>query len=88
MADQIHFKIKRQDRPDSAPYWQEFKIPHRPGHNVVSALMVVRESPVTVDGKTVQPVVWECNCMEEVCGACSMLINGVTLPSWRSRWAT
>ena len=22
------------------------------------------------------PVVWECNCLEEVCGACTMLING------------
>jgi succinate dehydrogenase iron-sulfur subunit len=81
MTDQIHFKIKRQDRPDSAPYWQEFKIPHRPSHNVVSALMVIREHPVTTEGKTVQPVVWECNCMEEVCGACSMLINGKPMQS-------
>lgn len=22
------------------------------------------------------PVVWECNCLEEVCGACTMVING------------
>jgi len=76
MADTIRFKIKRQDTPDSGAYWQEFEIPYKPGHNVVSALMVIRENPVTVDGKTVEPVVWECNCMEEVCGACTMLING------------
>jgi len=81
MADTIHFKIRRQDRPDSSPYWQEFTIPYKPSHNVVSALMVIRETPVTTDGQKVEPVAWECNCMEEVCGACTMLINGKPLQS-------
>lgn len=76
MADTIHFRIKRQDGPEAAPYWQEFQIPYRPGHNVVSALMVIRENPVTVEGKRVPPVAWESNCLEEVCGSCSMRING------------
>ncbi len=76
MADTIRFKIKRQDGPDTRPYWQEFAIPHRPSHNVISALMVIRENPVTVDGARVDPVCYEANCMEEVCGACSMIING------------
>ena len=31
---------------------------------------------MTVDGQTGPPVVWECNCLEEVCGACTMLVNG------------
>ena len=22
------------------------------------------------------PVTWDCNCLEEVCGSCTMLING------------
>ena len=76
MSEAIHFKIRRQDRPDSSPYWQEFKIPYKKGHNVVSALMVIREDPTTTDGRCVDPVAWECNCMEEVCGACAMLVNG------------
>ena len=76
MADTIHFKIRRQDRPDAAPYWQEFKIPYRPDHNIISALMAIREAPVTTEGKRVSPVVYEANCMEEVCGACTMIING------------
>ena len=76
MADTIHFKIKRQDTPDSSPYWQEFEIPYKARHNVVSALMVIRETPVTSDGQRVDPVMWECNCLEEVCGACAMRING------------
>ncbi len=72
----LEFHIRRQDNPYSPPYWQEFSIPYRKGHNVVSALMVIREKPVTAEGKPVDPVAWEFNCMEEVCGACSMVING------------
>ena len=74
---EIHFKIKRQNGPEDTPYWEEFKMPYAPGHNVVSALMYLREHPINTEGKKVQPVVWESNCMEEVCGACSMLINDV-----------
>jgi succinate dehydrogenase / fumarate reductase iron-sulfur subunit len=70
------FKIKRQQNPNSEPYWEEYALPYQPGYNVVSALMVLREHPVTGEGKKVAPVVWESNCMEEVCGACTMLING------------
>jgi succinate dehydrogenase / fumarate reductase iron-sulfur subunit len=77
MNKKIHFKIKRQDGPETAPYWEEFEMPHSPGHNVVSALMFLREHPVNMNGEKVKPVVWDSNCMEEVCGACSMLINGV-----------
>ena len=74
---EIRFRIKRQDGPDASPYWEEFQMPYSPNHNVVSALMYLREHPINAQGKKVQPVVWDSNCMEEVCGACSMLINGV-----------
>jgi succinate dehydrogenase / fumarate reductase iron-sulfur subunit len=77
MTEQIEFRIRRQDGPETAPYWQAFRVPWRPGHNVVSALMVLRENPETASGERVQPVAWEFNCMEEVCGACSMMVNGV-----------
>ena len=72
----VHLIIKRQDTPDSAPYTQEFLVPHSDNMNVVTALMEIQKNPVTKDGQRVNPVVWECNCLEEVCGACSMLING------------
>jgi succinate dehydrogenase / fumarate reductase iron-sulfur subunit len=77
----IRLHIRRQDRPGSAPYWQEFAIPGHPDDNIVSLLMALRENPVTVAGERVDPVVWEHNCMEEVCGACAILINGVPRPS-------
>lgn len=44
--------------------------------NVISSLMSVQKNPVTADGKTVAPVVWESSCLEEVCGACTMIVNG------------
>jgi succinate dehydrogenase / fumarate reductase, iron-sulfur subunit len=73
----LELRIRRQDRPDGRPYWQTFRTPWRPNHNVLSALMALREDPVTIDGERVDPVVWEHNCMEEVCGACAMVINGL-----------
>lgn len=73
----IKLKIKRRKNPTDAPYWEEFQIPYRPNMNVVSVLMEIRKDPVNINGETVDPVIWECNCLEEVCGACTMLINGL-----------
>lgn len=73
---EVAFKVKRQDAPGETPYWEEFKIPYRPNMNVVSSLMAIQKNPVNARGKQTNPVVWESNCLEEVCGACSMVING------------
>lgn len=72
----VHLKIKRQQTPESAPYWEEFEVAYRPGMNVIIALMDIQKNPVTKEGKKTAPVVWDCNCLEEVCGACTMLVNG------------
>ncbi|MGK5092133.1 succinate dehydrogenase iron-sulfur subunit [Deltaproteobacteria bacterium TL4] len=72
----VEIKIKRQDSRDSEPYWQTFNATRKPNANVISCLMEIQRNPVTTEGKRVTPVVWECNCLEEVCGACTMRING------------
>jgi succinate dehydrogenase / fumarate reductase, iron-sulfur subunit len=72
----IELRVKRQDGPESAPHWQTFRIPWRPQHNVVSALMEIRLNPVTTAGERVPPPAWEASCLEEVCGSCAMLVNG------------
>ncbi|HXZ80143.1 MAG TPA: succinate dehydrogenase iron-sulfur subunit [Terriglobales bacterium] len=74
----VLFKIKRQLNPQAKPYWEEFEIQHRPGLNVISALMDIAFKPVTRDGKATVPVAYDSNCLEEVCGSCAMLINGRT----------
>ena len=78
MAEQktIHFKIRRQDGPDKPSRWEEFDVPYREKLNVISCLMEIQKNPVTASGQKTTPVVWECNCLEEVCGACTMNING------------
>lgn len=57
-------------------YWEEYEQELYPNANVISVLMDIQRRPVTREGKRVEPVVWESGCLEEVCGSCSMLING------------
>src|SRR5512146_576034 len=71
----IILKIKRQATPESKPYWEEFAIPYRPSMNVISVLMEIAANPVTRDGKKSTPIIYDSNCLEEVCGSCAMLIN-------------
>jgi succinate dehydrogenase iron-sulfur subunit len=76
MANSVIIKIKRQDSPNSKPYWDEFELPYKPGRNVISALMEIAANPVTRGGKKTTPITYDSNCLEEVCGSCAMLING------------
>jgi succinate dehydrogenase / fumarate reductase iron-sulfur subunit len=72
----VTLKIKRQEGPDKPSRWEEFTLPHRPGMNVISAMMEIAANPVTTDGKTTTPINYDSNCLEEICGSCAMLING------------
>ena len=76
MANSVIIKIKRQDNPNTKPYWEEFELPYKPGRNVTSALMEIAANPVTRNGKPTTPITYDSNCLEEVCGSCAMLING------------
>ena len=59
-----------------AQYWEEFQLEWHPGANVIASLMEIQKHPVNREGKHTTPVAWEQGCLEEVCGSCSMLING------------
>lgn len=73
----IRLTIKRQESKDAAPHWDTFEIPYRDKINVISALMEIRKKPVTTEGKSVRPPAWEAACLEEVCGSCTMIVNGM-----------
>lgn len=75
-SGKVKFIVMRQDAPDTQPYTEKFDVPYRPNMNVISALMEIQRNPVNIMGKHTAPVCWESNCLEEVCGACSMVING------------
>jgi len=57
-------------------YWEEFELELKPFLNITSALMDVQKHPINRKKEKVTPVAWEQGCLEEVCGSCSMLING------------
>ena len=76
MAEMVKLKIKRRQGPGEAPYWQEFRVEAQPAMNVITCLMEIQKNPVDAGGHKTTPVVWDCNCLEEVCGACTMVING------------
>jgi succinate dehydrogenase / fumarate reductase iron-sulfur subunit len=69
-------RIKRQDGPRLPSRWDEFHVPYRPNANVISVLMEIQRNPTTSDGKQVSPPSWDAACLEEVCGSCTMVING------------
>ncbi len=72
----IQLRIARQDRPGGTRHWERFDIPYQQGMNVISCLQAIAANPVTAYGAKTTPVAWDCNCLEEVCGACTMVING------------
>ena len=71
-------RILRQEKPGSASYWERHRVKHEHDMNVISVLQKIATNPTTIDGRDVTPVAWDCNCLEEVCGACTMVINGRT----------
>ncbi|MBB5172671.1 succinate dehydrogenase iron-sulfur subunit [Texcoconibacillus texcoconensis] len=72
----IRLIIKRKNDVNSPSYEETFEIPYRKNMNVISALMEIRRNPVNANGEETTPVAWDASCLEEVCGACSMVING------------
>lgn len=72
----IRLIVARQDGPNEKPYKEEFVVPYRKNMNVISAFMEIQRNPVNAAGEKTTPIHWESNCLEEVCGACSMIING------------
>jgi len=72
----IEVTIRRQKGPDTEPYDETFLVPYRPRMNVISVLMAIQENPTNSQGEKVAPVAWEQACLEEVCGSCTVRING------------
>ncbi len=72
----IRINVHRQAAKDAPSHVDTFEIPFVENMNVISALMEVRRNPKTVEGKDVEPPVWDAACLEEVCGSCTMNVNG------------
>lgn len=77
-ARTFELRILRQDAPGEPSYWERHRLQWEPDMNVTSCLQRVAEQSETTEGKRVAPVCYESNCLEEVCGSCTMLVNGRT----------
>jgi succinate dehydrogenase / fumarate reductase iron-sulfur subunit len=69
-------RVLRQDAPGQPSYWERHTVNYEHDMNVISVLQRIAARARTADGRHVAPVAWDSNCLEEVCGACTMLING------------
>jgi succinate dehydrogenase / fumarate reductase iron-sulfur subunit len=74
----VRVRVLRQDVAGGESYWERFEVPYEPNMNVISVLQKIAAGARSLDGRRVAPVTWDCNCLEEVCGSCTMLINGRT----------
>jgi succinate dehydrogenase / fumarate reductase iron-sulfur subunit len=72
----VTIRIRRQYDAKQPPHWESFAVPRLPYMNIISALQFIAAHPVTTDGTNTTPPVWDSGCLEEVCGACTMVING------------
>ena len=69
-------RVLRQDAPAAGRLLAGILRRLRAGHELHQRSAEDRGEPDDATAAPAAPVVWECNCLEEVCGACTMLING------------
>jgi succinate dehydrogenase / fumarate reductase iron-sulfur subunit len=69
-------RIQRREKEGAPVSWDTFELDYRRNLNVISALMEIRKDPVTAEGKRTTPPVWDMSCLEQVCGICTMVIDG------------
>jgi succinate dehydrogenase / fumarate reductase iron-sulfur subunit len=74
----VRVRVLRQDVAGGESYWERFEVSYEPNMNVISVLQKIAAQARSQDGRKVAPVAWDCSCLEEVCGSCTMLINGRT----------
>ena len=69
-------RVLRKNAPGEESYWETYQVDYEPGMNVISVLQQIATKGETARGDKSNPVAWDCNCLEEVCGACTMVVNG------------
>jgi succinate dehydrogenase / fumarate reductase iron-sulfur subunit len=67
---EVTYRIRRfNPERDSAPHWEEYRIPFSAGMTVLDGLWRIKETHAP-------DLVWRSSCRMGVCGSCGMLING------------
>ncbi len=71
--------VLRRRAPDSDPYWESFDYSGPEDITVAGLLDYLNYNDDIVNdrGEKTARIGWECSCLQAVCGACAMVINGV-----------
>ena len=72
-------EILRRTSSEEEPWWQTFEfVAEDEEATVATALCELNECADLhdADGKSAEPIRWECSCLQRKCGACAMVING------------
>ena len=74
----MRVRILRQLFPGSAPYWETFVYDGPDGNSVAGVLDYINyhDDIVNAEGKGTTRIGWECSCLQGICGACAMVIDG------------
>ncbi|MBQ9544294.1 MAG: succinate dehydrogenase/fumarate reductase iron-sulfur subunit [Clostridia bacterium] len=72
-------KILRRQSAASEPYWETFEYDGPAENSVAGVLDYINyhDDIKNDEGENTARIGWECSCLQGVCGACAMVINGV-----------
>jgi succinate dehydrogenase and fumarate reductase iron-sulfur protein len=72
-------KILRQDNPFSEPYWQSFNYDGDKNASIAAVIDYInyRDDMFDINGEPAGRISWESSCLQGMCGACAMVINGM-----------
>jgi len=67
---EVTYRVRRFDpATDSAPHWEEYRVPYQAGMTVLDGLWKLKETQAPT-------LAWRSSCRMGVCGSCGMLVNG------------
>ena len=71
-------KVLRRISPETEPYWESFDYDGPMDTSVAGVLdyLNYHDDMVNDKGEKTARIGWECSCLQGVCGACAMVING------------
>ncbi len=75
----MRVSILRQKSPSSEPYREIFEYDGSPDNSVAGMIDHINynDDIVDINGRRTERIGWECSCLQGICGACAMVINGV-----------
>ncbi len=76
MSKTFRVKILRQANPHAGSHWETFELSLEEGMNLTTVFQRIAANPVTAQNQQTTPPAYDACCLEEICGACSMVING------------